>query len=180
MRRKKVINLLLLFLYGISVRGQDNTNIFFTGIQSHYGFIITHTSKVEHISHTNPCGIELNFSWLHTSFESWKVFRAYNISGVQLAYYNYRNPDIVGSSYVLSAFTEPILKRSDRFIFSLRGGGGLSYQTKIFDWETNTSNIFFSTRISFPVYVSARIKYGISDNIFLTLSGNYNHIPTEL
>jgi hypothetical protein len=155
---------------------QDKGNSFFIGSQAHYGFIIAHTAKIEPVSHTNPYGFELNFNWLHTSFDSWKVFHTYNISGFRLAYFNYQNPDIVGSSYMLTAYTEPIIKKGDRLIFSVRGGGGISYQTKIYDYENNDLNRFFSTKISFPLHLSANIKYSISENLFLTLSGNYNHI----
>ncbi len=170
---------LIVFLLLISVSNtwaQDKENSFFIGAQAHYGFIIQHTSKVEPVSHTKPFGAELNFNWLHTSYERWKVFHTYNISGIQLAYYNYQNPDIVGSSYVLSAFSEPVIKRGNRYIFSIRGGGGISYQTKIYNYFTDTLNVFFSTRISFPLFLSARLKYRLSDDILLTLSANYNHI----
>ncbi|HEX2970371.1 MAG TPA: acyloxyacyl hydrolase [Bacteroidales bacterium] len=176
MRFSSVIIGFLLISRFIPVNGQEKSNFFFTGAQAHYGFIIPHTSKVEPISHTNPYGFELDLNWLHTSFESWRVFHAYNISGVQLVYYNYQNPEIVGSSYALTAYTEPIVKRGNRLMFSVRGGGGLSYQTNIFDFDKNTENLFFSTRISFPLYMSARLKFGITDNLFLTLAGTYNHI----
>lgn len=159
-----------------SSKGQESGNAFFPGAHAHYGFIIPHTAKIEPVSHTKPYGIELDFNWLHTSFDSWKVFHTYNISGIQLAYYNYQNPGIVGSSYALTAYTEPLISRGKRFIFSVRGGGGISYQTEIYDYEHNTLNRFFSTRISFPLHLSARLRYGISDDVFLILSGNYNHI----
>jgi hypothetical protein len=168
-----VLSLLLIVKAGHSI-AQDNHNFF--GAQAHYGFIIAHTPKVKPISQTNPFGVELNFNRLNTSYDSWKVFRAYNISGVQLAYYNYQNPDITGASYVLSAYTEPLIKRSGRFLVSARGGFGISYQTKIYEWETNTLNNFFSTRISFPIYLSARLRYRLNDNLMLVFSGNYNHI----
>lgn len=165
-----------LLILSLPVHAQERKSTFFIGTQAHYGFIIAHTQKIEAVSHTRPYGAELNLNWLHTSFESWKVFHTYSTSGIQIAYYNYQNPEIVGSSYALTAYTEPILKRSGKFIFSARGGGGISWQTKIYDYEYNTLNRFFSTRISFPLHLSARMKYVLSDNILLTLSANYNHI----
>lgn len=165
-----------LLILSLPSHAQERNSKFFIGAQAHYGFIIAHTQKIEAVSHTKPYGVELNLNWLHTSFESWKVFHTYNISGFQLAYYNYQNPEIVGSSYALTAYTEPILMRTGKFIFSARGGGGISWQTKIYDYDYNTLNRFFSTRISFPLHLSARMRYALSDNVMFTLSANYNHI----
>jgi hypothetical protein len=61
-------------------------------------------------------------------------------------------------------------------MFSVKGGAGFSYHTKIYHDPDNQLNKFFSTRLSFPLYLSARIKYRLNSNLFLTLSGNYNHI----
>lgn len=171
-----VVLFAFLLLTGLNAIAQEQRSSFFIGAQAHYGFIIAHTAVIEPVSHTKPYGAELSFNWLKTSFESWKVFHAYNNSGFQLAYYNYQNPEIVGSSYALTAFTEPIISKGNRFMFSVRGGGGISWQTKLYDYEFNTLNRFFSTGISFPLHLSARLKYGLTDNTFLTLSANYNHI----
>lgn len=164
----------LLLLEGLVARAQKNT--FFLGTQAHYGFIIAHTDAIEPVSHTNPAGIELDLNWLHTSYDSWKVFRHYNVSGIQLAYFNYGNPEIVGKSYLFSFYTEPILKRTDRYMFSVRAGAGFSYQTKVFDFVTDTLNKFFSTRLAFPLYLSARLSYRLTPELYLTASVCYNHI----
>lgn len=154
----------------------DPVDYYFIGLQSHYGFIIPHTAAIEPVSHTKPYGVEVSFNRLGTSFENWRVFHHYNISGIQAGYYNFQNPGIVGSAFALSFFTEPVLVSGDRYIFSVKAGAGFSWQTKIYDFESDTLNKFFSTRISFPLSLSARFKYRISDKIWLTLSGNYNHI----
>ena len=65
---------------------------------------------------------------------------------------------------------------SGKFLFTLRGGAGLSYHTEIYDETENPDNKFFCTRISFPVYVAARIRYRINSKTLITLSGFYNHI----
>lgn len=164
----------MFFLPGILTDGQKNT--FFIGSQAHYGFIIAHTDAIEPVSHTNPEGIELDLNWLHTSYDSWKVFRHYNVSGIQLAYFDYGNPDIVGKSYLFTFYTEPVFKRGNRFLFSVRAGAGFSYQTKVFDFVTDTLNKFFSTRLAFPLYLSARLRYRITPELCLTAAACYNHI----
>jgi hypothetical protein len=169
---------IILFLQYLSVNSQtaDTANHYFTGFQAHYGFIIAHTAKVEPVSHTNPYGFEFSFNKLNTSMERWKIFNHYNISGIQVSYFNFQNPRILGSAFVFTIFTEPIISFSNKWLFSIKAGTGFSYHTKIYDPEKNPLNTFFSTRISFPLYLMARFKYRVSGNSYITLSGSFNHI----
>lgn len=148
-------------------------NVFFSG-RMHYGFVIS-PDEVRYMPPSRPYGFELNVGNLFTSYRSWKTFRSYNIAGLQAAYYNYRNA-ITGSSYVLTAFTEPIVRKGNSASFSMRGGLGMSYQTKIYHPVTDSLNRFLSARISFIFYISARMKYIISSNTLMTFSANFNHI----
>lgn len=171
----KWFRIFLLLIPGIIANAQEK-NTFFLGSQAHYGFIIAHSDSIAAASHTNPAGIEMDLNWLHTSYDSWKVFRHYNISGIQLGYFNYGSPDIVGKSYLLSFYTEPVLSRGNRYLFSVRAGAGFSYQTRIYDSDSDTLNKFFSTRLSFPLHLSARFSYRLTPELYLTASACYNHI----
>jgi len=171
------IGLIVIFsLPGLILFSQKSDNHHFTGLQAHYGFIIPHTSAIEAASHSKPYGLEISFGRLSSSFESWKVFHHYNMSGIQLGYFNFQNPSVTGCAYTLTFFTEPVLSRGEKWIFSVKAGAGFSWQTKLYDYRTDSLNKFFSTHISFPIYLSARFKYRLSPRTFFTLSGNYNHI----
>ncbi|HLN19874.1 MAG TPA: acyloxyacyl hydrolase [Bacteroidales bacterium] len=170
----KFRSIIFLFLFsGFTASGQGNHSV---GGRVHYGFIIPHTASIEPISHTKPYGFEVSLSRLHTNYESWDVFRRYNISGIQAGYFNYQNPEVVGSSYTLTIYTEPIFFHNDKFYFSVRAGGGISWQTRIWHYEYNQANRFFSTRISMPLLLSARFNYRVAEKTYLTLAGTYNHI----
>ncbi|HEX2920177.1 MAG TPA: acyloxyacyl hydrolase [Bacteroidales bacterium] len=167
------ILLTILFILNLTASAQDRMAI---GARVHYGFIIPHTASIRPLSHTRPYGYEVNISKLHTNYDSWKIFGKYNISGIQAGFFNYQNPTIVGSSYTLTLFTEPVLRSGEKFYFSVRAGAGVSWQTKIWDYELNPSNRFFSTRISMPLFLSARLNYKVTGNMYLTVAGTYNHI----
>jgi hypothetical protein len=177
-RKKQILLLISVTFIFINVFSQEKTRInnLLIGIHSHYGFIIPHTSAIEPISHTKPYGFELDISDLHTNYDSWRVFHRYNISGIQAAYYNFQNPGVTGSAYALSIYTEPILMQRGKFLFSVKGGAGFSYMTKIFIYGKDTVNKFFSTRVSFPLYLSARLKYQVSPKLLISVAGTYNHI----
>jgi len=154
----------------------DSLNFPFYGFNAHYGYIIPHTKIVKPISGTNPYGFLFDLGQLHTSYNSWKIFNTYWTSGFQTGYFSFNNPEILGGSFIFTGFAEPILAFGKRYIFSVRGGVGLSYHTKFYNKNDNPQNLFFSTRISFPLYVSTRFKFKISPSLYLTLSGFYNHI----
>jgi hypothetical protein len=176
MKYLPAVVIFFLFNQSVIIAIADTIPHIFTGFQSHYGFIIPHSESIRDVSHTKPYGIEISRCNLHTSFNDWKVFNAYWISGVEAGYFNFQNPKVLGYVFIISAFSEPIISYGEKYIFSVRGGGGLSYHNKFYDPVDNPLNMFFSTRISFPLYVAVRFKYRIADRTFLILSGNYNHI----
>jgi hypothetical protein len=166
------------FISSLSLCSQntDTLNHYFTGFQAQYGLIIPHTSKVEAVSHTRPFGFELSFNRINTSVENWKIMNRYSISGIQIGYFNFQNPDILGSAFIFTIFTEPVMSFGKKWIFSIKAGTGISWQTKVYDPEKNPLNTFFSTHISFPLYLMTRLKYRLNENYCFTLSGSFNHI----
>jgi hypothetical protein len=148
----------------------------FTGFQAHYGFIIPHSESIRNVSHTKPYGIEISRCKFRTSPGDWKVFNSYWISGIKAGYFNFQYPKVLGYTLAISVFAEPVIISGEKYFFTIKGGGGLSYHSKIYDQTDNPLNMFFSSRISLPVYVTAGFKYRISDKTFVTLSGSYNHV----
>jgi hypothetical protein len=176
MNFKPVVFILFVFNQSVCSGLTDTIPYIHTGLMVHYGFILPHSTAIEAVSHTKPIGIEISRNRLNTSFEKWKVFNAYWISGITARYFNFQNPEILGGEFDLTLFAEPIVKHGNRYLISIRGGAGLSYHTKIYDEVNNPANQFFCTRISFPLFLSARFKYKVGSNIYLNLAGYYNHI----
>lgn len=175
--KKLLLTLIIVPIKFISLSAALPDSVFqYAGVQSHYGFIIPHSKTIKDISHTKPFGFELNYNRLHTSLNDWKVFNAYWISGIETRYFNYQNPDILGSVFDVSIFAEPVLRYRKKWLWSIRGGAGFSYHSKIYDEVHNPLNFFFSSRIAFPLYVDLRLKRQIAPASFLCLSGCYNHI----
>lgn len=148
----------------------------YLGLQANYGFIIPHSAAIRAISHTKPYGFEISYNRLHESYDKWKVFNAFWSSGIQAGYFNYQNPDVIGSAFLLTVYAEPVVAFSKRFRFAIRTGAGISYHTKKYDEAENPANFFFSTSFNVPLYVDLRLKYRTGGNSMITLSGCYNHI----
>ena len=156
--------------------GQAQEKIHFFGAKTNYGFIIPHSPELRSISQTNPFGFELEYSRLKTSNKAWKTCFCYGKSGVAFSYYNYNNPDVLGSSYNLRYFVEPYFTYKGPLKLSLKGSIGATYLNRIFDPETNPTNVFFSTPLSFFLGISLQLNYHLNSKYSITLSGNYNHI----
>ncbi|MDA3954112.1 MAG: acyloxyacyl hydrolase [Bacteroidales bacterium] len=141
-----------------------------------FGLILPHSSKVEHLTYTNPYGLELEYSWLMLKENNWQQCNCYSKAGISFLYVNYNNPKIVGSSYSLIGFAEPFFIRSNSFLFSARMGFGASFLDKIYDSETNPENTFFSTHISFIAHIDINAYYKLTDKYSLMVYAKYNHI----
>lgn len=176
MMRKTYLILVLFSCRVFAAAQQDTSDLYFTGLQANYGFIIPHSKSIAPVSHTNPYGFEISLNRLHASGKKTEVFNANWSTGIQAGYFNFQNPEVLGSAFALTVYSEPVVTFSNRFQFTIRTGTGLSNHTKIYNEISNPTNLFFSTRISFPLFVNVRLKYHTGDHVYITLTGCYNHI----
>lgn len=173
---KPVYLLFLLWLISLPARAQEKNEFRSVTLMGHYGIIIPHSKHISHFSGTRPYGIELSLGNLKTTEESWQVFNSFWNRGLSLGYFNFRNPEITGGAFMLTSYAEPYIVRSEKLDLTVRLGAGLSYHTRIYDSIGNPGNKFFATRISFPIYVAARLNYELKPGVWLNFAANYNHI----
>jgi hypothetical protein len=173
----KYIFIIFVSILSLSAHSQGfrGKSYFLAGSQGSYGYVMTKKGIPDVVS-SRPYGFDMSLSRLRTDYESWKVFQSYNITGIQVGYYNFQNPSITGSAYTMTIFTEPVFGRFGRMLISVRAGGGLSFMTRIYDPEKNPFNTMVSSKLSIPLNFSARIRYLIASKWFLTASGSFNHI----
>ncbi len=167
---------ILIFSNFFCLSQSDTLNFPLYGFHSQYGFIIPHSAVIRPVSGSKPFGLLADIGRLNKSFNSWKVFNTFWFYGIQTGYYSFQNPDVLGGAIILTGYAEPVLVSGRKIILSVRMGGGLSWHTKIYNEESNPTNQFFCSRISFPIYVAMRFKYTVTERTYLTLSGFYNHI----
>ena len=171
-----ILSFLLVYVASVSLLRADSIPLIFNGLQLHYGFVIPHSSKIRDVAFTSPVGVEFSHGKLHTSFSDWQGFNNFWLSGFKGRYFNFQYPEVLGSVFDVTAFAGPLVSHGRKHQLTISGGAGISYHTAIFDQVKNPLNQFFSTRISFPLYVEAKFKYRLNDRSFITLSGCYNHI----
>lgn len=172
MRNPLVLSIYLL-LVAFSAAGQVYE---IYGAKSHLGFIIPHSSDLKAVSETTPWGLSIEWSKLKATEKAWNNCNCYAQSGLSFNYYNYGNPDELGSSYNLIYFAEPYLNFGKKLYYSFRAGIGITFLDQVYDAETNPRNTFYSSPISFLLQASLNVNYKLDQKFTVNLSGNYNHI----
>lgn len=146
------------------------------GLRGHYGFIIPHSDVIKEQANSNPWGFELDAALHLISEKSWKNFTSFPRVGATLSYINFNNPEVLGSAINLGAYFEPIIAVRNRLNFSFRLGLGISYLNRVYDVETNPENQFYSSPISFLLFVNGMINYRIRPHLQARAGFFYNHI----
>ncbi len=174
--RKFLPALLITVIVQNAVCQESYKNSLMAGVRSHYGFIIAHSRELKDVSHTFPWGVETELAWQFMGDKAWQYCYCYPRAGVSFFYTNFDNPDVLGSSWALYVFVEPMIGAENRISGSVRFGGGPNYLDKVYDEETNPENKFYSSPVSFIVMLNAGLNYRINKFWNVRLAGNFNHI----
>ncbi len=151
-------------------------NPIFLGASYQTGFIIPHSEELEDVAGAIPYAFQVKYAKLKNSEKSWSQCNCFSRAGFSLAYFNYGNPEELGSSINAYYYVQPYFDYKGIFTFSLVGSIGLSYLTKVYDDVKNPRNTFFSSPLSFYLLVAPEFGWLINDNLELSLTINYNHI----
>ena len=166
--------LFLFCLAGLPGKAQENT--WFGGVKGHLGFIIPHDQALREVSASRPWGVNLEGGKVLKSARAWATCNCFSKVGLSAYYFNYRNPQELGSSSSLVLFGEPYLSFNTQTFLTLRGGIGVSYLSRVYDSSTNPRNLFFSAPLSFIGSVNVTLNHLVHKTFVLQLSASYNHI----
>lgn len=164
---------LLALCWCFSAEAQNITKF---GVEGQYGFIIPHAADLQPFSGYRPVGLHLSWQKMKTTKEHWEVCNCFHYLGATFSMTDFGNRDVLGMAYTLSGTFEPILWQQERWSLSLNTGVGTTYLTQVYDESSNPENHFFSSPISFLLFVAPVLTYDISEKWSGRLSFNYNHI----
>ncbi|QSE97450.1 acyloxyacyl hydrolase [Fulvivirga lutea] len=164
----------LIIVYCLSGSVYSQINIWESSL--HYGKIIPHSSELKPVTEEPLWGLQLDYSRLKLSEKAWDQCNCYAKLGASFTYFNYQNPDQLGSSSNLIFFAEPYLSYKSPLKISMRTGVGFTYLNRLYDENTNPENLFFSSHLSFIMHLGLYGIYSLNDNYALKVGFNYNHI----
>ncbi len=156
--------------------GDSLMHSYFVGIKAHGGFIIPHSTEIINVSGSRPIGFQVDVSRINRSLRAWNKCNCYSQVGLSFAYFDYQNDDVLGSSYNLIAYMEPLLTYRRKLNFRFRAGAGLTYLTDVYHADDNPTNLFFSSTVSGFLMVGFSGHYTLSRHLNANLGLHYNHI----
>jgi Lipid A 3-O-deacylase (PagL) len=162
--------------YAQSAEKDSLSHLYYVGVKAHAGFIIPHSTEIINVSGSRPLGFQLDVGRINRSVKAWNKCNCYSQVGLSFVYFNYQNPDVLGSSYNLVAYMEPLLTYQRRLNARFRAGAGLTYLTDVYNADTNPTNLFFSSSFSGFLMVGFSAHYKLSDHLNANLGVHYNHI----
>jgi hypothetical protein len=103
------------------------------GVNLDYGFLIKHTPTLEEIPDAYPSGISVSWSKFILTKNAWEFCNCFPRFGVDLGYWNWDNPDVLGHGILSMGFVEPYFMTQNRLNLFVRTGFGGAYNTNPYD-----------------------------------------------
>ena len=177
MLRTIIFNGCLLQVFFLVAQPSDTTRPpLLLGARTHYGFIIPHSKDIAGVSGSHPFGLELNVQWLMAQERYTRESGVIVKRGFLVHWINYDHPDVLGYCLSVAPYVEPLIRPDRRLYGSIQMGLGVSYLSKVYDEQTNPTNLFFSTPISFLLFTNAYLNFKVNPRWEVSLGFNYNHI----
>ncbi len=145
-------------------------------LEAQHGFIIEHSNELKPFAKNKPYSFVFSMQWMGTERGYWEACNCFHYLGLQFSYLDFGDSKVMGKAYSLAGTFEPQLWTRDRFSVSLNSGIGISWLTRIHHAEKNPLNKFFSSHLSFLLFLTLGFEYRITDAWGLYASVNYNHI----
>jgi len=145
-------------------------------LETSYGFIIPHSNSLKPFAENRPYGISLHYQMMGLSEKKWSACNCFHYLGIQLSHYNFADREVLGTASSLSGTFEPIIWKNSSWTFSVLSGMGFTYLNRVFDEDNNPDNVFFSSNLSFLLFLTPRLEYMIQENFGVNLLFSYNHI----
>ena len=177
----KKVFLLIFCLSILAINSQNNEaftekKVTVFGLGLDYGFLIKHTESLREIEEAYPSSISIDWSKILLTQKAWEFCNCFPRVGVNLAYWNWDNPDVLGSGLVAMGYVEPYFRTQQKANLFFSMGLGGAYLTNPFDEVENPLNQSYSTNLSFALMVGLGLNYRLTDQLNLRFAAKYNHI----
>jgi len=178
LNRKKLLISSILLLFYLCLYSQDieQKRSYSYSTKYFYGYILPHSQAIKALSSYNPSGIEVDIIRLNNSDSDYYHCNCKSLTGLNIAFYNFGNPKILGNAVCINGFVEPLLLYNTKIKIGLRLGAGTAFLNKVYDEVHNPDNLFFSSKLSFTLITGFRFLMPLNENIFLEASTFFNHI----
>ncbi|MGB3607932.1 acyloxyacyl hydrolase, partial [Psychroserpens sp.] len=145
------------------------------GVNIDYAYILKHSENLKSIDDAFPKSVGISWSKLLLTKSAWEFCNCFPRLGVDLAYWDWDNRDVLGNGVLAMAFAEPYFRTQKRTNILFRVGLGGAYLSNPFDDTANPQNLSYSTNLSFALMVGFGFNYRFTDQWNLNVMAKYNH-----
>jgi hypothetical protein len=147
------------------------------GLRADYGSTVVQEAAVKAIGGAHPYGFGFEISKQAKDSATYHLCSAFPRVGVEFQYFHYGTP-IVGNSYMVSYFIQPVYRLNNTINFFYRGSVGMSYSDNPFNpaSKIDTLNQEYSLRINPYLQVAIGFGFRLSPHLSLDICGTFDHI----
>lgn len=178
MKKLSLVILLSLFSFTQVLWSQEKNskgNSTVIGIGLDYGSLLRHSESLQELEDAFPVGVGVEWSKMLLTQNAWDFCNCLPRVGLEVAYWSFDNPDILGNGLLAMSFVEPYFRTHKNLNLVFRIGLGGAYLTNPFDTETNPQNLSYSTDLSFALTAGIGLNYRVTNEWSLGLLAKYSH-----
>ncbi len=181
--KNPAIILLLLFVFIINITISQAQTIdrkikyknVFIETKIHYGFIIKHHKKIEHLQGRHFSAFEINSGIQTFGTNKWDKLYNYPRIGYVFWYSDLGRSPYLGSAYAFYPYMNFHIINKKKFFFNFRFGMGLGYLSKKFDQHTNYKNIAIGSHLNAAISLLFETRWKINQQLSLSSGIGLTH-----
>lgn len=175
MKLQKTIFILLFQLYLFASLGAQEKHNYQLGVNSGYGFIITHSPGMRYITAQHLEKFDAYFEKNTFGSAAWHQRYGFPQMGVSLTYFKLNNPSHLGNGFSLAPYLKFQLNKSQLFQLKLRTALGLGYLSQKFHPQENFKNNAIGSHLNLFFSVCLGLDIPINERLFFNISTNFSH-----
>jgi hypothetical protein len=153
---------------------QHRNNFFLDG-RMHYGFVVAHSPRMEHLVTGHTKGLQLTLGKQTTGEKEWNNIYNFPQTGFTFIYLDFANPERLGSAMGMLMFVDLPLIRNPNFTLSLNLAEGLGYITKKFSIDENRKNLVTGSKLNAAIQIFFQSSFQISPKTDFRLALGLTH-----
>lgn len=159
---------------------QDSTStkgplMFSIGLNTNYGFVLAHSSKVEKTSNAYPVGFTASFNWQRTGRDDFDLYKCLPRHILQVAYYNLDN-QALGKGVNISYAIEPHFMVNRNVSVYPKFAAGLGVLSNPHDSINNPNNKAYSLPVNVYLALGVGARYQFSKHWAVNVTAEFQHI----
>ena len=141
----------------------------------HYGFLLPHHSSIEYSVQGHIFGYELNLLEQSSGLSEYDALMNYPRKGYGVSYHWLNNKEVFGSVWGFYGLYDVPIIREEKFKFTYRIYGGLSYLTKIYDVYDNYLQTAIGTHFNLYFRLCFDVRYQIGKQLEMDFNTGFTH-----